>query len=54
MKWLWVKNDYTGFDVRESWEWSRKWFSTLKETSDGNGIQRWNAQLDRYDLPHDN
>lgn len=49
-KWLWVRNDYTGFDVEESWNWSRKWLSTLQETSDGNGIQRWNAQLRRYGL----
>lgn len=53
-KWLWVKNDYTGFDVRKSWEWSRRWLNTLQETSDGNGIGRWNAQLDKYGLPHDN
>lgn len=52
-KWLWVMNDYTGFDVSESWEWSKLWLSTLEETSDGNGIARWNAQLDRYGLPRD-
>lgn len=52
-KWLWVENDYTGFDVKESWEWSKEWLSTLKETSDGNGIARWNAQLQRYGLPLD-
>ena len=53
-KWLFVKNDYPGFDVAESWNWSRQWLNTLQETSDGNGIGRWNAQLDRYGLPHDN
>lgn len=52
-KWIWVKNDYKKFDVKKSWEWSRKWLNTLKETSDGNGISRWNAQLDKYGLPHD-
>ena len=52
-KWLWVRNDYTGFDVREAWKWSKKWLSTLKEKSDGNGIARCNAQLDKYNLPHD-
>lgn len=52
-KWLWVMNNYRGFDVRKSWEWSKKWLSILQEPSDGNGIQRWNAQLDRYDLEHD-
>ena len=53
-KWLWVGNDYTRFDVQKSWEWSKKWLSTLKETSDGNGIDRWSAQLDKYNLPCDN
>lgn len=52
-KWNWVQNDYTGFDVDESWNWSKQWLSTLLEPSDGNGIARWNAQLDKYNLPHD-
>ena len=50
-KWLWVKNDYSGFDVSDSWNWSRTWLNTLKETADGNGISRWNSQLARYGLP---
>ena len=53
-KWLWVTNDYTGFDVAQAWEWSRQWLDTLQETSDGNGIGRWNAQLGKYGLPTDN
>lgn len=52
-KWLWVPNDYSRFDVPQSWEWSRKWLNTLQETSDGNGISRWNAQLSKYGLPLD-
>ena len=52
-KWNWVKNDYSGFDVEESWNWSKKWLSTLTEVSDGNGIERWNAQLDKFGLPKD-
>lgn len=52
-KWLWVMNNYRGFNVRKSWEWSKKWLSILQEPSDGNGIERWNAQLDRYNLEHD-
>ena len=52
-KWIWVQNDYPGFDVAESWEWSRQWLNTLQETSDGNGIGRWNAQLNRCGLPLD-
>lgn len=49
-RWLWVQNDYTGFDVRKSWEWSKKWMSTLTETADGNGLARWKAQLERFGL----
>lgn len=52
-KWLWVKNDYQGFDVNQSKAWSNKWLGTLTETADGNGIERWNAQLDRFNLEHD-
>ena len=52
-KWNWVKNDYSGFDVAESWNWSKQWLSTLTEVSDGNGIERWNNQLDKFGLPHD-
>ena len=39
-KWLWVKNDYTGFDVAEAWEWSKQWLSLLEEKSDGNALER--------------
>lgn len=53
-KWLWVLNDYTGFDVADSWNWSKQWLSILKEPSDGNGIDRWNAQLSRYNLTNVN
>lgn len=49
-KWLWVRNDYDGFDVAESWNWSKQWLSVLDEPSDGNGISRWKAQLSRYGL----
>lgn len=49
-RWLWVRNDYTGFDVQESWEWSKRWLSILTEPSDGNGIERWRAQLRKFGL----
>lgn len=49
-KWEWVLNDYPGFDVAESWEWSKKWMSILTETADGNGIERWKAQLAKFGL----
>ena len=35
-KWLWIDNNYTGFNVSDAWNWSKKWLSTLTETSDGN------------------
>lgn len=66
-KWLWVKDDYKGFDVAKSWEWSRKWLNTLngrtydvggkqysdRGVADGNGRARWDAQMDAYGLPKD-
>ena len=50
-KWLWVKNNYDGFNVSDSWNWSKQWLSVLTEPSDGNGKGRWNAQLNRFNLP---
>ena len=50
-KWLWVNNNYNGFDVADSWNWSKQWLSVLQEPSDGNGIERWNNQLNKYNLP---
>lgn len=52
-KWTFVTNSYDQFDVAEAWNWSKRWLSVLEEPSDGNGIARWNAQLDKYNLPHD-
>lgn len=52
-KWQWVGNDYKGFDVRESYEWQRKWASTLDEIAKGGSLAAWNAQLDKFGLPRD-
>ena len=49
-KWLWVQDDYRGFDVEASFQWSQKWLSILTETADGNGIERWRSQLKRFSL----
>ena len=49
-KWLWVKGDYTGFDIEESYRWSAEWLAVLEEPADGNGVERWKAQLGRYGL----
>lgn len=63
-KWEWVKNDYSGFDVAESWNWSKRWLSVLRATEDkvsnrgiangsGHGTKNWNAQLEYFGLPID-
>lgn len=43
-KWLWVKDDYTGFDVNKSKEWSRQWLSKLDEPAKGSKLH-WQSQL---------
>lgn len=52
-KWQWVGNDYTGFNVRESWEWSKEWLSTILGASKGGSMRAWNEQLAEYGLPED-
>lgn len=49
-KWLWVDDNYTGFDVNESYEWSKKWLAKLPVPSDGNGLDRWKSQLKQYEI----
>lgn len=49
-KWLWVMDDYEGFDVRESWLWSKYWLSLLPETAIGTNQEAWLAQLKKYDI----
>ena len=48
-KWLWVKDDYSGFDVDKSKEWSRVWLSKLDEPAKGTDLT-WQSQLRRYNL----
>jgi hypothetical protein len=48
-KWLWVANDYKGFDVRESYEWSRHWLSKLGEVASGYP-HKWTEQLNKYNV----
>jgi len=43
-KWLWVDDDYEGFDVDASYEWSRTWLAKLKRSARGVEHQ-WLAQL---------
>ncbi len=46
-KWLWVRDDYGGFDVDESKRWSEKWLSKVPEIAKGSDVT-WNAQLKKY------
>jgi poly(A) polymerase len=48
-KWLWVKDDYTGFDVDKSKEWSKLWLSKLEEPAKGTDLS-WRSQLRKYKL----
>ena len=49
-KWTMVDNSYSGFDVAESWEWSRTWLNLLHETANGNSYQYWEEQLKSINL----
>lgn len=48
-KWLWVTEDYDGFDVHESYEWSKLWLSKLPETASGRPYL-WEDQLKKYNI----
>lgn len=48
-KWLWVKDDYKGFNVQESYNWSKLWLGKLQETAKGTN-RTWMEQLNRYGL----
>jgi hypothetical protein len=47
-KWLWVKDDYRGFDVKKSYNWSKKWLKHL--TSPSGSIKIWQDQLKKVGL----
>ena len=48
-KWLWCREDYTGFDVQESYEYSKRWLSKFKEVASGYPW-KWQEQLKKYGL----
>ena len=48
-KWLWVPEDYEGFDVKESYEWSKLWLSKMDETASGY-LYKWEEQLKKYNI----
>jgi hypothetical protein len=48
-KWLWVKSDYDGFDIQESYEFSKLWLSKFEEPASGH-IEKWKQQLKKYNI----
>lgn len=48
-KWLWVLPKYNGFNVRESYEWSKLWLSKVNEVANGYP-DMWEKQLEKYGL----
>ena len=49
-KWLFVDNSYRGFDVNESWEWSKTWLCKLTQPADGTNAAKWLKQLKKFHL----
>ena len=47
-KWLWVKDDYTGFDVKELYNWSKTWLGKI--TSPSGSARVWENQLKKAKL----
>jgi len=48
-KWMWVKDNYKGFDVDKAKDWSKLWLSKLGEPAKGTDLT-WQSQLRRYGL----
>lgn len=48
-KWLWVTEDYSGFNVQESYKWSKLWLSKLNEVASGSAT-KWKKQLEKIEL----
>lgn len=52
-KWEWVKNDYMGFNVKESYDWSKKWTAKISDIK-GIGSRRvWEEKLEKAGLKPD-
>jgi hypothetical protein len=49
-KWQWVDDDYDGFNVDDSYNWSKEWLGRLDEPANGNSINGWKTQLQKYSL----
>jgi len=48
-KWLWTTENYDGFDVHESYEWSKLWLGKLPEVASGR-VYLWEEQLKKYNI----
>ena len=48
-KWMWVKDDYKGFDVEKSKQRSKQWLDVFDEPAKGTDLS-WNTQLDKYGI----
>lgn len=48
-KWLWCASDYNGFDILESYNWSKTWLSKLDEVASGYP-DKWKEQLRKVGL----
>lgn len=44
-KWMWVLDDYTGFDVQASYDWSKYYLEVLKIVPKGGSQRVWDEQL---------
>lgn len=42
-KWMWVDDDYKGFDVEASYEWSRRWTQIITHPSGSRKV--WETQI---------
>ena len=48
-KWLWVRDNYKGFDVDKAKQWSKLWLSKLDEPAKGTDAS-WKPQLMKHGL----
>lgn len=46
-KWLWVADSYIGFDIRDSWNYSKSWLDKLEEPASGYK-EKFQEQLKKY------
>lgn len=46
-KWMWVRDDYDGFNVEESYQWSKKWTAVVTHPSGSRRI--WLEQIASLD-----